>query len=101
MKWFNKWFAQKCKQAWEDSQEVESNMKVSVGLQTASPIRSNSIGANGMNFSVYKANGGFVIEYRLYDQHKDRNDNKLHIITEDQDLGEELGKIISFEALRS
>ena len=39
--------------------------------------------------------------YRLYDTRKDRNENELHIITEDKDLGEELGKIITFESLRS
>jgi hypothetical protein len=54
-----------------------------------------------MNFSVYKANGGYIVEYRQYDRQRDRSDNKLHIVHEDQDLGRELSKIISFEALRS
>jgi hypothetical protein len=59
------------------------------------------LNSSGMNFSVYKANGGFIIEYHYYDRHRDRSENKLHIVTEDKDLGEELGKIISFETLRS
>lgn len=97
MKWFDKWFAKKCKQAWESDREEP----MPANLATAKVSRRESIDANGMNFSVYKANGGYVVEYRQYDRQRDRHDNKLHIINEDQDLGESLGKIISFEALRS
>lgn len=97
MKWFDNWFAKKCKQAWENRQDEP----IGVNLATAKVSRRESIDANGMNFSVYKANGGYVVEYRQYDRQRDRHDNKLHIINEDQDLGEALGKIISFEALRS
>lgn len=98
MKWFDKWFAKKCKQAWHSNDTEES---VPINLATAKVSRRESIDANGMNFSVYKANGGYVVEYRQYDRQRDRHDNKLHIINEDQDLGDALGKIISFEALRS
>lgn len=98
MKWFDKWFAKKCKQAWENGNEDGST---AINLASAKVSRRESIDANGMNFSVYKANGGYVVEYRQYDRQRDRHDNKLHIINEDQDLGDALGKIISFEALRS
>jgi hypothetical protein len=54
-----------------------------------------------MNFSVYRASGGTIIETRRYDRKRDTNDNSLHIITDDKDLGEEIGKIITFENLRS
>ena len=66
----------------------------------ASPKTSN-LNSFGMNFTVYKANGGFIVEYHQYDRQRDRGEHKLHIVTEDKDLGEELGKIISFETLRS
>ena len=100
MKWFDKWFAKKCKQAWEKSENEPEGL---VGLTRAnSTVRlERSIDSHGMNFSVYKANGGYIVEYRQYDKRHDRSDNKLHIVTEDKNLGEELGKIITFEALRS
>lgn len=97
MKWFDKWFAKKCKQAWENRQDEP----IGVSISSAKVRRDSSLEANGMNFSVYKANGGYIVEYRQYDRQRDRQDNKLHIVNEDQDLGAELGKIISFEALRS
>jgi len=82
------------------------NRKVKNALAEECIIRekaadSSRLNSNGMNFSAHKANGGFIIEYHYYDRHRDRSENKLHIVTDDRDLGEELGKIISFETLRS
>jgi hypothetical protein len=66
------------------------------------PVRStHSIESRGMNFTVYRANGGHIIEHRVYDRKTDRSDSSLHIITDDKDLGEELAKIITFENIRS
>jgi hypothetical protein len=70
-------------------------------ITESTAAHSSRLNSNGMNFSVHKANGGFIIEYHYYDKHRDRGEHKLHIVTEDKDLGEELGKIISFETLRS
>jgi hypothetical protein len=99
MKWFNKWFAKKCAEAWDsrhDSEAIPASTKAAL-------IRGghNSIESNGMNFTVYRANGGHVIETRSYDRHKDRNNMGLHIITDDKDIGDEIGKIITFENLRN
>ena len=54
-----------------------------------------------MNFTIHPAAGGYILEYRVYDRKNDRNDNKLHIINHDQDLGESIGKIVTMEIMRS
>jgi Tfp pilus assembly pilus retraction ATPase PilT len=54
----------------------------------------------GIRFNVYKASGGTIIETRFYDRQKDRQMNSLHVITDDKDIGKELGKIITMETLR-
>jgi hypothetical protein len=59
-----------------------------------------SIDSNGFRLQVYKANGGVVVETRTYDRRKDENYNSLYVITEDKDLGAEIGKIITMENLR-
>lgn len=97
MKWFNKWFAKKCRQAWEERQD--NPIKETSLAVTAS--RSIDSSCNGMNFTVYRASGGHVIETRKYDRKRDTNDHGLHIITDDKDLGEEIGRIITFEQLRA
>jgi hypothetical protein len=53
-----------------------------------------------MRMQIYKASGGYVVETRSYDSHKDRNNNSMHVVTEDQDLGDALGKIVMMEALK-
>ena len=56
--------------------------------------------SQGFRLQVYKASGGIVIETHAYDEKKDRSNIGLYVITEDQDVGYELGKIITFENLK-
>ena len=98
MKWLDKrltkWFAEKLKQAHEDSQ------KNLLAAEVMPVTKSNRIdNERTMTLNITKANGGWVIEHRQYDKHRDRNNNSVHIITDDKDLGEELGKIVTFESL--
>jgi hypothetical protein len=62
---------------------------------------SNSIGARGMNFSLYSASGGYIMEYRRFDEKRGENINNLHIINSDDDLGERIGQIVTMELLRN
>lgn len=54
-----------------------------------------------LNFRMYKAENGHVMEVRHYDRRTDRNTNKLYLITDEQDLGAEISKIITVESLRT
>jgi hypothetical protein len=63
-------------------------------------VESDRLSSEGMRMQIYKASGGYVVETRTYDHHKDRNFNTMHVIREDQDLGDALGKIVMMEALK-
>lgn len=93
MKVFYRWLARKLQRALEN--------KNSVAMEAAPSIHSRTMESTGMNFTVYRANGGHIIEHRVYDRKTDRNNSSLHIITDDKDLGEEIGKIITFESIRN
>jgi predicted ATP-grasp superfamily ATP-dependent carboligase len=54
---------------------------------------------NGMNFTVYSAIGGKIIQIKHYDTATDRTKSSLYIITDKENLGEELGQIITVESL--
>jgi hypothetical protein len=56
--------------------------------------------SEGLRLQVFRASGGYVIETRSYDRKNDRNHNTMHVITDEEDLGERVGKIIMMEALR-
>jgi len=102
MKFFDKWFAKKCKQVWNSQTENANGIEVYDRKQAAigAPHPAH-LESTGINITVYRANGGHVVECRMYDRKTDRANNGLHIITDDQNLGEELGKIITFEQIRN
>ena len=52
-----------------------------------------------INFSVIPAAGGRIVQVRTYDHRNDRNTNKLHIITPDENLAESLAQILQIEQL--
>ncbi len=49
---------------------------------------------NGMNFTVYNATGGKVIQLSSYDSRTDSNRTSLYVITDQENLGEELAQIL-------
>jgi len=72
----------------------------SMYAQDIAVSESPSIDSDGFRLQVYKASGGIIVETRKYDRKHDENRNSLYVVTEDKDLGEEIGKIITMEQLR-
>lgn len=101
MKWFNKWFAKKCQQAWAEAREgtIENSMQPSP-MKAAKLDRSLGDHRQTMNLQIHSANGGYVLEFTKYDRKRDEHDRNLHIITEQEQLGEAIAKIITVEMLR-
>ena len=81
---------------WSMNDRHEEEMKIA--SDRAEEVR---ISANGIRFEVYRANGGTVIETRRNDRRSGDSIYELHVIAGDQDIGEEIGKIITMEALKS
>jgi len=59
------------------------------------------IGSSGIKFEVYRANGSTVVETRRADRRTGDPVYELHVISGDRDIGSELGKIITLEALKA
>ena len=53
-----------------------------------------------LNFRVFSAVGGQVVEFRRYDRKTDRNDTSTYIIHKDDDFGEKISKIANLELLK-
>jgi len=73
-----------------------NNAKLSTGSISSGNIED---GSRGMNFTVYHATGGKVVQIRTYDPRTDRTVSALYIVTDNEDLGEELAQIITRESL--
>ena len=64
-------------------------------------IGSNAIDGHngGLNFTVYSATGGKVIQIRTYNPSSDVGRSTLYVVTDKEDLGQEIGHIITVESL--
>ena len=63
-------------------------------------VDESKLHSEGMRLQIYSASGGFVIETRKYDRRKDENITSMYVITEEMDLGNEIGKILTMESLK-
>ena len=82
-----------------DENEKMSSNKVPRGL-IVSTEPGETLSTEPIRLSIYRANGGMIVETRVYDRQKDRSSNQLHIVSHDEELGRSLAKIITMESLR-
>ena len=99
MKWLDNVILRRAKHIRNRDETIKSVNRVQVSMTEDRP----SIGSSRhrMNFTVYRANGGVLVEVNRYDERKDQHYCELHIVTPDEDLGASLGKIVTFEGLKS
>jgi len=104
---FKRWFANMAKEAWENARKENYNSERD-NIVSAKAIRGIQLGTpatldqqeRAIHFTVYVANGGRIVETRRVDRKTDRSTTGLFIITNDQDFGREIDKIITMESLR-
>ncbi len=99
MKWFKRWFANKCREAWEEAQNRPDEV-MSVTKAGRLVAREHDWHEN-LNLSITNANGGKIVAFRRYDHKTDRHDNKIYVIPDDHDFEKELGKLITLESMRT
>lgn len=95
MKWFKR-MLWRWQQEGREIVECESRVPQLVSSRESDCVESDPV----LNFKVYNAVGGKIVEFRHYDRQKDRSFNQTYIITADQDFGERIAKIATMEALK-
>lgn len=98
MNWLFRWLSRRIDQA----EKVPDPWRGALSkLSSASAsVREDRLNSDGMSFRIHRASGGMIVEHTHYDRKTDENHNSIHIVTDDQDLGEQLSKIITIEMLR-
>jgi hypothetical protein len=61
--------------------------------------KSSNLDGDPIRLSIHAANGGFVIETKTYDRKRDSGNSNLYIVTDQDQLGDELSKIITMVSL--
>jgi len=76
-------------------------------IDTSIKLASNSISAGRdvgsdptLQFKIYNAIGGKVVEFSRYDRQKDRHFHDIYIIGKDEDFGAKIAKIAMLESLK-
>ena len=93
MKWFKRKLAK-----WVN----EYNNEPKPSRELVLSADSESVGSEPiLNFKVFPAVGGRVVEFRYYDRKIDRSHTTTYIITNDQDFGERISKIATLEVMKS
>ena len=106
MKWFKRMVIKWVREDWEKAgldarveEDCYPTPKLSRGINTVS-TRSGIDSDPTLQFKVYSAVGGKVVEFNRYDPKTDRNDRQVYIIGKDEDFGEKIAKISMLESLR-
>ena len=105
MNWFKRIIVKWVREDWENARQVPEWQDPSTKLGRGNPISTISGRANvdsepTLQFKVYSAVGGKIVEFSRYDPKSDRTDRQIYIIGKDEDFGEKIAKISTLEALR-
>jgi len=98
MNWFKRMVVKWVREDWDNARQEQDC------YATVSP--KNSISGRDVNsdptlqFKVYNAIGGKVVEFSRYDRHKDRSFHDIYIISKDEDFGAKIAKIAMLEVLK-
>lgn len=81
------------------NEEPKPEAKPSIGtLRAHSGIDEDA--NDPIRFTLYNANGGKILETRIYDKRTDRWSSSLHVIENNENFGESIGRIIFTEMLK-
>ena len=93
------WLKRKVRR-WLDSEQDQCYpTPKGMGLNSIASTRDINSDAS-LNFKVYNAVGGKIVEFSRYDRKNDRTDHQIYIIGRDEDFGEKIAKISTLEVLR-
>lgn len=103
MKWFKRWFRSMTEEAWESARNERNppiHKNALVGMAIDSKV-SNQMNSNpNLMFKMFRASNGFVMEVSHQNSRTHEVSHNLYLISDTEDLGDSISKIITMETLR-
>lgn len=84
----------------EPSRIDRGSISISLGDSVCDDSPSSIDLPDPITFKVQAVSGGTLVETRWYDYKKDDQVVKLHIITQEENLSDSIGKIVTMELLQ-
>jgi len=105
IKWFYRWLDNKLQNSRYAENEAEPTAYNTISGKQAmirpSRLREgDDLASEPVQFKMYKASGGWAIEFRQYDRKRDTVDTSLYVVNDEQELGKHISQIITMEALK-
>ena len=100
MNWFKRMVVKWVREDWDNARQERDC------YPSPKAIGSNSVSTRDVNsdptlqFKIYTAIGGKVVEFSRYDRQKDRHFHDIYIIGKNEDFGEKIAKIAMLESLK-
>lgn len=102
MNWFKQMVVKWVRDDWDNArqdQPAQYNTMTKGGLGIA--VSSREVNSDPtLNFKIYNAIGGKVVEFSRYDRKSDRHEHDIYIIGKNEDFGEKIAKIAMLEVLK-
>ena len=99
MNWFKQMVVKWVKDDWNSARPEQDCYPSVVSKNSMGSTR--DIGSDvSLQFKVYNAIGGKIVEFSRYDRKNDRAEHQIYIIGKDEDFGEKIAKISTFEVLK-
>ena len=101
MNWFKRMVVKWVRDDWNEAGKA-SRYDQDICVSPKNSIAGRDINSDAtLNFKVYNAIGGKIVEFSRYDRKSDRAEHQIYIIGKDEDFGEKIAKISTFEVLKS
>ena len=101
MNWFKRMVINWVREDWEKASRQEDCYPVPAGLRGITTVSSRDISTDPtLQFKVYSAVGGKIVEFSRYDRKTDNSEHAIYIIGKYEDYVEKISKISTLEVLR-
>jgi hypothetical protein len=101
MKWFKRMVVKWVREDWDSVRHISEAEKyqLGVGISTKGPGRTVDADPT-LQFKIYNAIGGKVVEFSRYDRRTDQHDHSIYVIGKEDDFGDKIAKIATLETLK-
>ena len=100
MNWFKRMVVKWVREDWESGSR-QDDCYPTPKLSSMNTISTRDVNSDPtLQFKIYNAIGGKVVEFSRYDRHKDRSFHDIYIIGKNEDFGEKIAKIAMLECLK-
>jgi hypothetical protein len=100
MKWFKRMVVKWVRDDWESGSR-QDDCYPTPKLSSMNAISTRDVNSDPtLQFKIYNAIGGKVVEFSRYDRKADRSFHDIYIIGKNEDFGEKIAKIAMLETLK-